>query len=492
MGWTRRPWILAAVLTGIGVLVVALFVLLVHGGGASRSAGRTEPPPQTSSPSSAAATGNSSPPPSAIASASASTSGLPVGVPVPLTALDGAAVTSPVTVTAPAGTTGARWVVDGAFLEKDSGPPYAVTLQLPPGQHKLVARLETKAGRQDVRATFTVTRAAPSSGSSSPPGQGASNPAQGIPPLPSPTRTVPVATEDQLRAAIADARPGDAIQLADGTYEGPQLDAAASGTASAPIVLTGSRRAVITTGDTKGGGYALHVTGSFWRLVGFTVQRAKKGIVLDGSTGTILQRLDVGVIGQEAIHFRSSSRDGAVVDCDVHDTGLASPQFGEGVYVGSAHSNWSSTRGSSAPYGSDGGTGPDRSDAVLIEGNRIYDTAAEGVDAKEGTTGGVIRGNAFTNAGTSGQNSADSWVDVKGNGWLVEGNRGSGTLADAFQVHQVYPGWGRDNTFRDNTVTGGVPGFVVGVYPPSSPAGNTVSCTDRGAAKGSSNVSCSG
>jgi hypothetical protein len=104
----------------------------------------------------------------------------------------------------------------------------------------------------------------------------------------------------------------------------------------------------------------------------------------------------------------------------------------------------------------------------------------------------VIRGNAFLDDGTSGENSADSWVDVKGNGWLVVDNTGSGTRADAFQVHQVYDGWGRDNTFRGNRVEGGVPGYVVAVFPPKRPAGNTVSCGQSGAGRGTSNIPCSG
>jgi hypothetical protein len=112
--------------------------------------------------------------------------------------------------------------------------------------------------------------------------------------------------------------------------------------------------------------------------------------------------------------------------CDVHDTGLRSPQFGEGIYVGSAVSNWHATDGTGVPYGENGGAGPDRSDRCLIEGNRIWNTTAEGIDVKEGTVGGIIRGNRFDNCGWSGENSADSWVDVKGSGWLVEDNTGAG------------------------------------------------------------------
>ena len=398
---------------------------------------------------------------------------------IALSALSGARVSSPVTVTSPDDVESVRWLLDGTFLEKDdSGAPFEVTLTPSVGKHTLEARVKTSSGRRDTEVEFTVTGAAPAaSGGSSkvtPPGGPAALPA-----LPAPKRTVRVATADALRTAIADAQPGDRIELADGTYTGdPQFEATAQGTKAAPIVLTGSRRAVLTTGETEGGGYGLHVQGSYWRLVGFTVRDAKKGVVFDGSVGSVVERLDVGTIGQEAVHFRSGSSHGAVVDSDIHDTGLRSPQFGEGVYVGSAHKNW--------PDG-----GPDKSDAVLVQGNFIYNTTAEGIDVKEGTTGGVIRGNRFDKAGISGENSADSWVDIKGNGWLIEGNTGSGTLLDAFQTHVESNGWGERNIFSKNTVTGGVPGYAVMIVKGKA-NGNIVRCDNnaKGAAKGLSNVTC--
>ena len=69
-------------------------------------------------------------------------------------------------------------------------------------------------------------------------------------------------------------------------------------------------------------------------------------------------------------------------------------------------------------------SGADRSDRVRVLDNRIGpNVAAEHVDVKEGTFGGVIRGNSLRRHSASpGENSADSWVDVKGIGYLIEGN----------------------------------------------------------------------
>jgi hypothetical protein len=288
-----------------------------------------------------------------------------------------------------------------------------------------------------------------------------------------------VATSAELATALAAAKPGQRIQLKDGPYVG-KFVAAASGTAEAPITLTGSRAAVLTTGSVRSG-YALHVTGSQWRVTGLSVTQSGKGIVLDGSRHTILSNLDVGNIGAEAVHFRTDSADSAILDSDIHDTGLDQPSFGEGIYVGSANSNWGTVMGSAST--------PDRSDRVEIRNNRISRTSAEGIDIKEGTTGGVIVGNSFSDAGYSGANSADSWVDIKGNGYKVTGNSGTTARLDALQVHSVLDGWGRNNVLSGNTVLGGVPGYEVWVQ--SAQLGNTVGCKGSAAGRGLTNVACS-
>ena len=89
------------------------------------------------------------------------------------------------------------------------------------------------------------------------------------------------------------------------------------------------------------GDYGLHVTGDHWRIEGLTVAHGSKGIVLDGSVGTVIDGVEVHDIGAEAVHFRTCSSDGVLRNSYIHDTGRTHPQYGEGVYVGSANSNWS-------------------------------------------------------------------------------------------------------------------------------------------------------
>ena len=421
-------------------------------------------------------------------------------------------------VDAPAGSV-VKVKVDGSYLGQDKVAPYAFPIAVAPGAHELDVRWEDAAagGRQAVEVPFTVRATAVAAPAPSPtpapaptpapvpapvpapapapvpapapapttapapvPVTSPAPPASSTSPVATPASTVTVSTSAGLTAALAAARPGQTIALRDGTYTGT-FRAAADGTAGQPIRLTGSRAAVLTTGSVSKG-YGLHVTGDRWIVSGLSVQTAQKGIVLDGSSGTVVEGVDVGRIGDEGVHLRTNSVDVTVRGSSVHDTGLRKAGFGEGIYVGSAVSNWGSVMGSSST--------PDRSDRAQIIGNTISDTAAEGIDLKEGTTGGVVSGNVFRDAGRSGENSADSWVDVKGDGYLVTANSGTGTKLDAFQVH-VISGWGRGNSFRDNSVLGGVPGYEVWVQ--KGAVGTVVVCRTAGtrAAAGLTNGACS-
>lgn len=412
--------------------------------------------------------------------------------------LNGASVVSPFRLVATGDTTAIELSIDSGDYVADNIKPFEFVVGLTPGDHRARIRARVNGNNEHADAKFTVVSTIPvPSPSPSPSILPTDIPTIPSTPIPTPIftttptpivtpsgRVVDVTTTATLRTALADARPGDVITLANGTYvSDPQFELAASGTVAAPITLVGSKNAVITTGTNSNKGYALHVTGDFWNLLGFKVDTAKKGIVLDKSQNTTIDSVEVLNIGQEAVHFRSSSKNGTIRNSYVHDTGQRSPQFGEGIYVGSANSNWGS-------YGNE--NGQDHSNNVLIENNRIENIPAEGIDLKEGTTGGIARGNTFLNAGYSGQNSADSWVDVKGNSYVLENNTGSGTLLDAFQTHVVYSGFGQDNLFTKNVVRGIIEGVGFGIYPKPSAHGNIVKCDNTAvdAKGGLSNVGC--
>ncbi|NGO69585.1 right-handed parallel beta-helix repeat-containing protein [Streptomyces boncukensis] len=241
--------------------------------------------------------------------------------------------------------------------------------------------------------------------------------------------TVEVHDAAELKDALAQARGGDTIRLADGVYRG-NFKTSRAGGAGSPVTLTGSPDAVLTAG----GGYGLHLNrASHWNLRGFTVTGGQKGIVMDGADGVHIDGVTVHGLDMEAVHWRSSSSDGSIRNSTIRDTGNNGRGMGEGVYVGSA-----------------GGTG-DRSDSILIENNTLGpDIGGENIDIKEGTTGARIIGNTFDGSGLTGANYDDSWVDIKGNDVLVEDNVGRNTTNDGFQTHEVQDGWGCGAVFRGN------------------------------------------
>lgn len=312
-------------------------------------------------------------------------------------------------------------------------------------------------------------------------------------------RDVRVATSAELTTALAGARPGDVITMADGVYTSKGLKAplviggkqyvgtfvgSASGTASAPIVLQGSRNAVIDgkPGEVgTGTQYGLYLAGAdHWIVDGITVRNVAKGIVLDESDHTTIQNVAVTIIGQEGVHLRALSSDNVVRNNVISYTGQKNETYGEGIYVGSANSNWGTY--------TDGQ--PDASDRNQLLGNDISHTGAEDMDLKEGSSGGLVQGNTFDGADMTGS-WADSWIDLKGNYWMVTANHGSTALLDGFQVHQALAGWGIGNVFGANAAAVNGPGYGFWLHKEVT-GDNTVRCdnTVTGAGSGFANVAC--
>jgi hypothetical protein len=332
----------------------------------------------------------------------------------------------------------------------------------------------------------------PGPGSDAPPdaGSGENPPPPDLGPAPGPVvscdpaghaRTVAVHTAAQLTAALSGAKPGDLIQLADGTYVG-SFSAAISGTAAAPITLCGSRQAILQ-GAALTSGRTFHLTADYWALSGFVVTQGLKGIMLDNANHNILSSLEVHHIGDEGVHFRTNSSDNLLVGSSVHDTGAGNdPHSGEGVYIGSAAANWCTYTNCN----------PDKSDRNQILNNQLGpNTTAENLDIKEGTSGGIVKGNHFDGTGMDSPASADSWVDAKGNGYLISDNTGDTTPNDGIQTHVIKPGWGQANIFHGNNFDlGDAPGYGFRIQPQSL---NTVLGCDNmviNAALGMSNLTC--
>ncbi|WP_051580709.1 right-handed parallel beta-helix repeat-containing protein [Pseudonocardia acaciae] len=317
-------------------------------------------------------------------------------------------------------------------------------------------------------------------GGGEPSGQGggpqAAPPAEGTPLGPGCPKpgTVQVRNSEELSSALANPKPGAVIQMASGTYKG-DFAARTSGSQAQPITLCGDHNAVIEGGNKN---YAMYLeNASYWQLVGFTVRGGQKGVMVDNGQHNLIDSLVVENIQDEGLHLRKNSSDNIVRGNTVRNTGQKQAKFGEGIYVGSAESNWKKYTGGE----------PDRSDRNIIEGNTVSATTSESVDIKEGTTGGVLRNNKFTGP----SEEAESWVNVKGNGWQIIGNTGHGSSKDGFSVHQILDGWGINNTFDNNTAVVDGPGYGINVT--KNKESNRVTCGNKaeGAGKGLTNIDCS-
>lgn len=282
-----------------------------------------------------------------------------------------------------------------------------------------------------------------------------------------PAPSVTVHDSAELSTALASARPGDVIEVSPGTYPG-EFRLAASGTRQQPIWLCGTPAGILDGGNVRGG-YVLHLDkASYVRVVGLAIRNGQKGVMADTVSHSVLQDLRVEHIGDEGIHLRRGSSDNLVIANAVADTGLRRDKFGEGIYVGSAKSNWCEISGCE----------PDRSDRNVIAENVLGPTTSENIDVKEGTTGGFLLRNRLDGSGVT---AADSVVDVKGRAWLIEGNTVSAAPADAFQTHEIIPGWGAGNRFSGNSVASRAPGASGGyVVALANAPDNIVTCDNAG------------
>lgn len=278
-----------------------------------------------------------------------------------------------------------------------------------------------------------------------------------------------------LVRALARVRPGGAVVLAAGRYEG-HFQATVAGTRHLPVLLCGTPGTTLSGGST---GYTLHLDrADWWEVSGLTISGGEKGVVLDATSHTTLSDLHVTTTGEEAVHLRTGSSYDLLSRLRIDHTGGTNPRFGEGVYIGTAQENWCRYT-ACEPDASDGNS--------IVSGVFGPGITAENIDIKEGTTGGLVARNSFSGLGTT---NADSWVDVKGNRWLIRDNTGSSAPRDGVQVHVRLPGWGDNNVFSGNSFAVGAKGYGIRVQ--SDAVGTIVACTNTVTGVGSrlSNLEC--
>ena len=258
-----------------------------------------------------------------------------------------------------------------------------------------------------------------------------------------------VSDVEGLFAAVRNAKPGDDILVSPGVYDlaayqgAQKLDTEAEGTEEAHIALKAldPLDPPVLTGNTTEHGYVLHIKGDWWRIENIVCTDFQKGIVLDHSDHTVISGCEIYKTGAEAVAIRDGSSWCIVKECNIHDTGLVSPGYGEGVYVGSAKSHTEFDH---------------KCDHNRIIGCVFKNIAAEDIDIKEYTTDTEVGFCTFYGDGMTGENYAGSFIDTKGHDCYIHDNtgyrNGNSKIIAAFEIHEQVEGWGYHHIFENNTV----------------------------------------
>lgn len=265
------------------------------------------------------------------------------------------------------------------------------------------------------------------------------------------TRQVLVTNTDELIAALDDAQAGDEIILKEGVYQNDEwlgewaaFYSYGEGTAENPITIRSEdpENPATISGASQENKNALYITGNYWIIKDLKVSNAQKGIMLDHSSYSIITGCEVFDIGAEAIHLRDNSSYCLIENCYVHDAGTVSPQYGEGVYIGSSKNT--------------DGYGYECHYNTVRDCTFGPNIAADHVDIKEYTIGNIVENCIFDGTGMQGQNGGNSFVEVKGNNCIIRSNtgyrNGCENVLYAFDANVQLDGWGQNNKIYDNTV----------------------------------------
>ena len=215
--------------------------------------------------------------------------------------------------------------------------------------------------------------------------------------------------------AMRTAQPGDEIVIEPGTYVALEKDntnggsslffSEQDGTVNAPIIIRAKdplNPPILKGSEGRYDGYIMRILGDYWQIKNLILEDGSKGLVLDNANNVIIENITVRDIGEEGIHLRDGSSNNLVTGCNIFNTGVKKPGFGEGLYIGSDRSQHVATYN------------PDCNNNIIENCIIGPNVTAEAVDVKEGTLNTIIRNCVFSAKGISGENSADAFIDLKG------------------------------------------------------------------------------
>ncbi|MBB3700743.1 DNRLRE domain-containing protein [Flammeovirga yaeyamensis] len=292
--------------------------------------------------------------------------------------------------------------------------------------------------------------------------------------------TINVSNSQQLIDALKNASPGDEIVLASGTYTttastyyyplASYYSGIDSDIASRTAYFRGTQNnitlrssnpsnpAVLAGADWNADGYVLHVTGSNWTIKDLKIRTGAKGLILDNSSNSLIQNVEIYDIGQEGLHIRDHSHDCVVDNIFIHDVGKKNDGFGEGIYIGSDNSVW--WEGNGSDTGEKGKRYRRACHNTLVKNSTFGpNITAEPVEIKEGSENTIVENCIIRGTGISGSNFADSHLDIKGTYTKIRNNTfyqdGNGTIDQSIMiVPRQSAGVAQQYTAHDNYIYG--------------------------------------
>jgi hypothetical protein len=196
--------------------------------------------------------------------------------------------------------------------------------------------------------------------------------------------------------------------LAAGTYALSTSSWARNASASAPIVLEGVGSATVLN---LGGNGGIYVRGSYWQIRNLRITNGFHGIQTEGVTGVVLDGLEIDHVQQAAINLRYGTNKSVVRRSKIHDTGLGTKRYGEGVYIGG--------------YASEGSSAPDNAadDNQVLDNTFGPNVTSEAIDISAGADRTTITGNTINGQGTvSEPGYMNSLIGVRGSGHMIADN----------------------------------------------------------------------
>ncbi|WP_435236773.1 right-handed parallel beta-helix repeat-containing protein [Psychromonas sp. PT13] len=273
---------------------------------------------------------------------------------------------------------------------------------------------------------------------------------------------VKVNSASELKKALSNAKAGDKIVIAAGTYTG-FFKLTKGGSQERPIWIVGedSKNMPILNGDDYNNKIVLSINGtsnkpeegiSYIYIQDIEVMNGRTGIALDQADYVTIDNVTVHEVGQAGIHLRDGSSYNIVKNSTVYNTGLYNVKYGEAVYIGSDYTKWDGTGKSSRTYD------PAVNYNQILTNTLGPNVTAEHIDVKEGSSYSYIIGNTFNAAGMIDiLNGGLSYIDFKGNyteaAYNTGNQNGNKYFDNAFEINEKSEGWGYHNNIHDNVLT---------------------------------------